>query len=288
MLRDTQIRTDNFFRSLLTHGTFSTHELVWEFFLVPEMDEALLTERSKRKAESRVDNIKDDYEPVTDTQEVETFVSFAREQMRNVISSTKKLIRSTNRRRMTYNDFSESNTLLSNRVSTLLFLPQPYLTAIDRYTKTLVPTESSPVNSFYYTLHSIQSTGAAIQDALDRPAYLIGSMTAAQRTIDRSMGSINRSNRWTPNIGLFEDAKKQVALDARERAEKAKTELETLGCELRYTQQTVAGELASWQEEHVRQGKAMLRRLAKESIVRERARLEGMRRALREVQKSKT
>jgi hypothetical protein len=32
----------------------------------------------------------------------------------------------------------------------------------------------------------------------------------------------------------------------------------------------------------------MLRRLAKESIVRERARLEGMRRALREVQKNKT
>ena len=288
VLRDTQIRLDNFFRNLLTHGTFSTHELVWEFFLVPEMDEGMLTERSKRKAESRVDNIKDDFEPVTDTQEVENFVEFAREQMRGVIQSTKKVIRSTNRRRMVYNDFSESQTLLSNRVSSLLFLPQPYLTAFERYAKTLVPTEASPFTSFYYSLHSMKSSGNAIQDALERPTYLISSMTQAQRSIDRSMGSISRSNRWTPNIGFFEDAKKQVAAEAWEKAAKARGELETLGCELRYTQQTVASELASWQEEHVRAGRAMLKRLARETVVRERARLEGMRRALREIRKTKT
>jgi ankyrin repeat protein len=67
LLRDTQIRLDNFFRTLLTHATFATHELVWEFFLVPEIDGDMLLERSKRKAEARVDNLKDDFEPITDT-----------------------------------------------------------------------------------------------------------------------------------------------------------------------------------------------------------------------------
>ena len=285
VLRDSQIRLDNFFHNLLTHGTFATHELVWEFFLVPEFDYDMLTERSKRKAEARVDNIKDDYEPVTDTQEVENFVEFARDQMRGVIQATKKVVRSTNRRRMVYNDFAEAQSLLSNRMSTLVFLPQSHLTAFERYTKTLIPTEASPLNGLYYNLHSIHSSGNAIQEALDRPAYLIGSMSQAQRAIDRSIGSISRSNRWTPNIGLFEESKKQVALDAWERAAKARGKLESLGCELRYTQQTVASELAAWQEEHVRAGREMLRRFATETLVKERARLEGMRRALREIKK---
>ncbi len=284
-VRDNQVRLDNYFHNLLTHSTFSTHELVWEFFLVPDIDVDMLNERSKRKAEARVDNVKEDFEPVTDTQEVENFIEFTRDQMRGMISTTKKLIRSTNRRRMIYSDLAESQGLLSSRVSTLLFLPQSHVTAVERYSKTLIPTEASPMTAFYYGLHSIQSSSNAIQEALDRPAYLIGSMSQAQRTIDRSVGSISRSNRWTPNIGLFDDAKKQVAQEARAKAAKARTELENLGCELRYTQQTVASELAGWQEEHVRAGREMLRRFAKDTVVRERARFEGMRRALREVRK---
>ena len=154
--------------------------------------------------------------------------------------------------------------------------------------KTLVPTEASPWNALYYSLHSIQSTSTAIQVALNRPAYLIGSMTQAQRNIDRSLDSISRSNRWTPNIGLFEDSKRAVAVEAWEKAAKGRGELESLGCELRYTQQTVASELAAWQDEHVRAGRAMLKRFAKESVVKERARLEGMKRALREIRIRRT
>ncbi|KAK5120520.1 hypothetical protein LTR85_006175 [Meristemomyces frigidus] len=286
ILRDVQLRLDNFFRNLLTHGTFSVHELVWEFFLVPELDANMLTERTKRKAEARVDDIKDDYEPVTDTQEVQNFVAHARDQVRGVTQTTKKAIRFVNRHRMAANDFSDAQNIAASRLSTVLFLPQSHITAFERYTKTLVSTEASPWAALYYGLHSVQSTSTAIQVALNRPAYLIGSMSQAQRNIDRSLGSISRSNRWTPNIGLFEDTKRAVAVEAWEKAAKARGELESLGCELRYTQQTVAGELAAWQDEHVRAGRAMLRRFAKESIVKERARLEGMKRALREIRKT--
>ncbi|KAF2173251.1 hypothetical protein M409DRAFT_49723 [Zasmidium cellare ATCC 36951] len=283
ILRDIQLRLDNFFHNLLSHGTFFMHELVWEFFLVPELDAEMLTERSKRKAEARIENVRDDYEPVTDTQEVENFVAFAREQVRGVTQAVKKTIRSTNKHRMLYNDYAEAQTMSSSAMSSLLFLPQDYLTAYDRFTKTLTPTEAFPLAGLYYNLHSMYSTSTAVQVATDRPAYLIGSMAQAQRSIDKSKNSISRSNRWTPNIGFFEDAKKAVALDAWDKAAKARRELETLGCELRYTQQTIAGELATWQDEHVKSGRAMLRRLAKESIVKERAKLEGMRRALRQV-----
>lgn len=283
VLRDVQLRLDNFFRSLLTHATFATHELVWEFFLMPEMDEDLFTERSKRKAEARVDNIKDDYEPVTDTQEVENFVEHAREQIKGVSSATKKVVRSVNKARMLQNDLAESQQLASAALNTLnVFLPQRYLTAFERYTKLFAPSESWPLGQFYYSLHSIYSTSTAIQVATNRPAYLIGSMVSAQRIIDRSKNSISRSNRWTPNLGgIFEDAKMAVKKEAWEKAGKARGELESLASELRYTQQTIAGELAVWNDEHVRSTREVCRRLAREMIVKERAKLEGMKRALR-------
>jgi hypothetical protein len=262
--------------------------LVWEFFLVPDLDLDMLTKRTKRKAEIRVENVKDDYEPVTDTQGVQNFVAFAREQVRGVTQATKKAIRSTNRQRMLYNDLAEAQMLASSALSTIACLPQPYITAFERYTKVFQPSEASPLNGFYYALHSIQSSSSAIQIATNRPTYLIGSMAQAQRAIDRSKNSVSRSNRWTPNIGIFEDAKRAVAMEAWDKAAKARGELESLGCELNYTQQTIAGELAAWQDEHVRSGRATLKKLARESIVREKARLEGMKRALREIQKVKS
>lgn len=65
--------------------------------------------------------------------------------------------------------------------------------------------------------------------------------------------------------------------------EKAKEELRTIGCELSYTQQTVAGELAGWQDLHGRMARRAVRGLAQRMVVRERERWEGMKRACRGV-----
>ena len=56
-----------------------------------------------------------------------------------------------------------------------------------------------------------------------------------------------------------------------------------MGCELRYTQQTIAGELAGWQELHAKMGKRAIRALAERMAVREKDRLEAMKRAVRGV-----
>jgi hypothetical protein len=63
--------------------------------------------------------------------------------------------------------------------------------------------------------------------------------------------------------------------------DKSKSELADLGRELRYTQQVVAGELASWQENRVEMGRRALKDLARKMCVVEKARLESMRRAIR-------
>lgn len=68
-----------------------------------------------------------------------------------------------------------------------------------------------------------------------------------------------------------------------ERARKSQEEADYLARELRYTQQTVAGELAGWQSMHDKMGRRAIRDYARGMLIQERNKLEGMMRALRKV-----
>ncbi|KAF2148684.1 hypothetical protein K461DRAFT_261420 [Myriangium duriaei CBS 260.36] len=285
VLRDIQIRLDNFLHNLLTHTTFAHHEMVWEFFLVPDIDPAMLAERSKHKAEVRAEKVRDEYEPLADTTEVEIFVGHAYDQVRKLSTSTRGLIRRVNRQRHTNTDMAELAHFAAAALHTVNFLPTAHKTAFDKYARTLAVPETSPLATFYYALHSIGSTTAALLVALNRPTHLVSAMQNARQTLDRTLGSLSRQSRWTPNIGFFDETRRAIADEAQVRAEETRRELETLGAELRYTQQTVAAELAGWQEAHVKEGRRMLRELARGMVVKERERLDGMKRAVRELRK---
>ena len=102
-----------------------------------------------------------------------------------------------------------------------------------------------------------------------------------QKAVDRHDSSLRRSDRWP--LGLLDETRKGLHADAQEKAEKSREELRSVGCELTYTQQTIAGELAGWQELHAKLGKRAIRSLAERIVVREKDRLESMRRAVRGV-----
>lgn len=93
VLQDVQIRLDKFLKIMLAHSTFSTHELLWEFILFPEIQPDMMAERSRKKAELRAENILDEYEPIFDIKDVESFVGHARETLRPVNHSTNSVLR---------------------------------------------------------------------------------------------------------------------------------------------------------------------------------------------------
>lgn len=128
---------------------------------------------------------------------------------------------------------------------------------------------------------AISSTILAILSSLARPDSLISSLKSIRKAIDRHDSSLRRSDRWP--LGLLDETRKGIHAEAREKAEKSREELRTVGCELRYTQQIVAGELAGWQELHAKLGKRAIRALAERMVVREKDRLDSMRRAVRGV-----
>lgn len=112
VLKDIQIRTDSFLKILLAHPTFATHEMLWEFFLVPDLQADMMEQRSRLKAETRAEKVRDELEPLEDIREVEQFVEHARDMVRSVNYSTKSVARRTNAISVVTNGIN-NNTVIS-------------------------------------------------------------------------------------------------------------------------------------------------------------------------------
>ncbi|KAF5615260.1 VPS9 domain protein [Fusarium tjaetaba] len=260
ILRDMQARADWFLKIMLMHPTFATHEMLWEFFLVPELQLDMMEQRTLLKTEARAEKVRDEYEPVEDVREVEQFVNHAREMIRSVNYSTKSATRRANNLGLVAADMYDSSVLLHRAVSTLQFLPPRYIDAFETYVRSIVPTQSNAQANLHSSFLALQSTVQALLASLSRPPSIISQMRAAKREADRNFNSLNKS-RWP--LGLLDDTRQRLYDEKEERA--------------------LAGELAGWQELHEKMGRHAIREFVRGMVVQERMKLDGMLRALRKV-----
>ncbi len=284
VLHDLQFRLDRQLKLLLQHATFAAHELVWEFHLVPDLDARQLAERTRKKAEARAERVRDEVQPVLDTGEVELFIAHARDSLKEIADATGLILFRLSRLGVTFVDQHEAMTLLCTAVGTVADLPRPHKTAFERYAKTLRQAEAAPLLVLQHELFASAAALAAFQTVFARPDSLVASMRACRRAVERHSQVMRRPDRWP--MGLLSESRHKMQREAAIRAQKARLELDSLGRELRYTHQTVAGELASWHTSRTADGRAALRDYAAKTLVIERARLDGMRRALEAVQKT--
>ncbi|KAH7367060.1 hypothetical protein B0T11DRAFT_274616 [Plectosphaerella cucumerina] len=284
ILRDIQIRSDWFLKIMLAHSTFSTHEMLWEFFLVPDIQLDMMEQRANLKAETRVEKVRDELTPLVDVREVEQFVNHAREIIRGVNYSTKSVARRVNAVGVVANDLFDASSLLQRAVATFEFLPRSHIAALESYVRVLAPSQLSANAVFHNTLLASQSTIQAILLSLSRPPALINQMAVTRKSIERNYNSVNRSPRWP--LGLLDDSRQRSNEEKEEKARQAQEELDDLGRELRSTQQVVAGELAGFHDLHEKMGRKAIREFARSTLVQERQRLEGMMRALRRLKES--
>lgn len=150
--------------------------------------------------------------------------------------------------------------------------------------RALAPTQSNPQATLHNTLLATQSTVQAMLSSLSRPALLISQITAAKRDADRNDSSAVRSARWP--LGLLDETRQRLQDGKEKRAKQSRVEADYLAKELRYTQQTVASELAGWQDMHDKMGRRAIREFARGMLIQERMRLDGMVRALRKVRQN--
>ncbi|KAI1302263.1 hypothetical protein F5Y03DRAFT_213372 [Xylaria venustula] len=282
VLRDTQMRSNAFLKIMLSHPTFATHEMLWEFFLVPDLQADMMEQRSRLKAETRVEKVRDEFEPLEDVHEVEQFVDHARETLRNINYATKTVARKINAVGVYANDIYDAGRLMSRIACNLSFLPSTHIAAIDTYISTLAPPATNPPHIFHTWVLALQSTIQAMLTALSRPPNLIAQINLAKKAIERNQTSVNRSTRWP--LGLLDETRQRINEEKEERARRTQVELDELSKELRYTQQTVASELAGWQDMHGRIGRQAIKEFARTMLILERERLQGINRAMRKLQ----
>ncbi|RKF62760.1 putative vps9 domain protein [Erysiphe neolycopersici] len=281
VLRDIQIRLDSFLKILLSHTTFSTHEMLWEFFLVPDIQVDMMKARSELKIKTRIEKVREEFEPVEDVRDVEQFVDHARDMVRSVNHTTKSVARRANQIWIATTDLYDSFYFASRAFWELEGIPITHINALQAYAACLEPPSIHPYANFHSTVLSIHGTIIAMLLALSRPNSLIDTISTTNKSIERSYNSLSRSTRWP--LGLLDETRLRLNEEKEEKVRKEKKEVEEVGRELRYTWGIVAGELAGWQESHEKMGKKAIVDLVKGMVIREKSVLQGMKRALRRI-----
>jgi hypothetical protein len=283
VLTDLQNRVDFFLRALLDHPTFSTHELLWEFFVVPDVETDAARERSQRKAEARIEKIREECPPVSDTREVDVFVNFAKDTLRGVSYSYRSLVRRVNTALLTHQDLEVATAILPKTFTEALpFLPPRYGEALARLCKCYAVLPSHPYTQFLADIRNISASLTAFLSSLDYSKTLITQINTLNSQISKlRISALSRQKKPALPFGIGEESRAKSTHRDEVMLERKREEVEDKLRELGWTKGVVAGELAGlekWRGGWVRE---RLRCLARGMVVRERERLEGMKRALR-------
>lgn len=292
VLHDIQMTLDRFLKILLMHPTFSTHEALWEFFLVPDMQADQIAQRSKLKAQLLTETIAEDYEPVSDVRDVEQLIAHSREMTRGINLSSRAIIRRGHQYQHAYTDFADALSIAAAAVSTFgppaTLLPKARVDAFARYC-TLMATspESSPLVSFVQAVTGFHTTISAVQSSLLKPSTLINRINEATRTLARNRQ--NLTSQSLPRKFQFPGLEESRIRSMKELDRKiagGEQDIVRMGKELRYSQEVVLSELAGWTEWREKVGKEAVRAFVKGMVVKEKERYKGLQRCLRKLREA--
>ncbi|KAJ5098984.1 hypothetical protein N7532_005985 [Penicillium argentinense] len=299
VLHDLQEKLDRFLKTLLTHPTFATHELLWEFFLVPELQPDMVADRCRSKVAALTDTIAEEFRPISTEgmREIESFITHAQSMVRAVHVNSRNLIRRGHALQNSTSDIADAVGLCSTVLSTFQgpsnTLPASHADAFTRYGGCLSTsnTESSPLLQYIAALTSIDNTTAAILKTLSRPLSLISDLNSLERNIARNHSSLISSSlprKFNLNLPGFEESRQKTIRDLRSKIKEDQLQCDRLAREISWNKDVVVGELAGWTTWREKAGRDAIRAFVKETLVREKERGKRIERCLRSVQEMKS
>ncbi|KAJ5698476.1 hypothetical protein N7462_000481 [Penicillium macrosclerotiorum] len=299
VLHDLQEKLDRFLKTLLTHPTFSTHEMLWEFFLVPELQPEMMADRSRRKAAVLMETIADEFAPVSHEgmRDTEQFISHAQDMVRGVHVNTRSLIRRGHALQNSASDIADAVNLCAAVLSTFQeptnALPPSYIDAFARYGNCLSTSssDSSPLLQYIAALTSFDNTTAAILKSLSRPLSLMSNLTSTTRSVSRARSSLISSSlprKFNINLPGFEESRQKSVRDLEQKIREGEAQASRLAREVSWNKDVVVGELAGWTTWREKVGRDAIRAFVKDTLVRERERGKRIERCLRSVREMKS
>ncbi|KAL5341790.1 hypothetical protein BJX70DRAFT_26532 [Aspergillus crustosus] len=292
VLHNMQERLDRFLKILLAHPTFSTHELLWEFILVPELQPQMMVDRSQRKTQVLFESIFEEHEPITPEgiRETEKFITHAQDVVRQGHNHTLSLLRRGHVLRNATADIADAVALCASALSTLKIptnaLPQSHIDAFTRYAIYLSTTssDSSPLLQFLSTLASIDTTTSAVLTSLSRPLNLISNLTSTTRNLARSRSSLASSSlprKFNLNFPGLEESRLRSTRDLQQKITDLESQIARLSREISWNKDVIVGELAGWTTWREQIGRTAIRTYVKTTLVREKERQKRLERCLR-------
>ncbi|KAI5286725.1 hypothetical protein KEM54_006557, partial [Ascosphaera aggregata] len=290
VLHEMQDHLDLLLKTLLAHPTFGLHELLWEFFLVPEMETEMIGERSQRKAAVLAETIADDYRPVTKegVKEIEQVVSYTQEAVQAVHSTSCTLIQHGFSLHNAACDVNDSLVLLTHALASLQTptnaLPTSYVETFARFASYFSSSavDSSPLKKFLTSLMSSYRTTSAILESLARPVTLISKLNASTRTLSRLHSSLASSTMPRKfSFPVLEESRQKSVRDLEAKVLTLTNEIEQLSKEISWNKDVIVGELAGWTSWREVVGREALRKYVRLSLVREKERGRRLERCLR-------
>ncbi|KAK9454567.1 hypothetical protein V1511DRAFT_511920 [Dipodascopsis uninucleata] len=275
VIRDVQFKLDLFLRTLLLHPTFSTHELLWEFFLVPDFSRELSSERSKHKAESRKDTLAEEFPPLENTDEALMFFNHALREMGHLESTFLDVLKTAHRKQYKRLDFAEAMLGFHGILKSVDFILPPYVEAL-RELANLYQVSDSCDENFVQELRAAFSNIRAVVSSLNRPSSLMDELNNQINQRNKYQASLNRASTRLP-LGLLDDTRSRYAHDATVNIANTELEIARIGSEIRYSQTILASELGGFNELHDREGLRTIKEYVSERLKWEKVRLNGMR-----------
>lgn len=299
VLHDLQEKLDRFLKTLLAHPTFATHEMLWEFFLVPELQPEMMADRSRSKAAVLSETIADEFPPVTleGLRDTEQFVTHAQDMVRGVHANTRSVVRRGHALHNSASDLADAvalcSTILSSFQEPTNALPSTHTEAFTRYGTYLSTssTDTSPLLQYLAALTSIDNTTAAILTSLSRPLTLMSSLAATNRTISRNRSSLLSASlprKFNINLPGFEESRQKSVRDLEQKIHDGEAQSSRLAKEISWNKDVVVSELAGWTTWREKVGRNAIRDFVKDTLVREKERGKQLERCLRSVREMKS
>ncbi|KAG0200916.1 hypothetical protein BGX28_006163 [Mortierella sp. GBA30] len=201
-------RLDMFLNYLSNHPVLANHELVWEFMLMPELQRDVISDRSRRKQESTIDSIYDNFAPAVDNLEhEETYFKYLNEEILKLETAVQHVRRCSRKLSRSAQDVPEQLDIFSEvleQADQVCFdSKEEYIQALKEIASTQSMTHTSDIESLGNLFEDFSFVIDGTLKALKHPQEIIASIRQLRTAAWKAEQSIRRSDMWWSGLSTI-------------------------------------------------------------------------------------
>lgn len=251
IIHEVQARLNAFLRVLLTHPTYSGHELLWEFILIQDFSKSQSVERCRKKLENKKEA---NYEDSIvyhrgDLELIEIFFRHACDETERLNNALCRLSLCIINLQNKYNDLSQANYILGKKLFEVKFLANEYKDKIALETdfKLTYRNEDKAIQDFGYNMSALTNTAGSVITALHQPMGMISQLENVNSQLYKNqlaLERLNNKNAWP--LGIFEDKRDRDIRETEDRIYLNQSEIRRLSSDIKSSHITSASELGGF------------------------------------------